>query len=85
MTFTNQTESFNMHICAKTQTDQLIRGIGSIISVNLVSEFGSDKVYTAVSGLESDETHILDVSSEFKFPFQRKDQERSKILYRLYY
>ena len=66
-----------MHTIANTQIDQSIQGIGYIYSVNMVSEFGSDKVYAAISGSRSDETHIVDVSSEFKFPFQWKDHQKS--------
>lgn len=73
-----------MYIAASTQINQSIGNLGWIKSVNLVSEFGSGKVYAAISGYKSDETHIVDVSSEFKFPFQWKDEQRSQRLYRYY-
>lgn len=67
-----------MQIVPNTQMDQSVTGIGSIYSVNLVSELGKDNVSAAVSGLLSDETHIVDMNSEFEFPFQWKDHQKSK-------
>ena len=76
----NQTEGYNMHTVANTQINQPLSGMGNIFSVNLVSELLSGRVYAAVSGFKSDETHIVDVSSEFQFPFQRKDHQISNML-----
>ena len=73
-----------MHIVANTQINQPLKGMENVYSVNLVSELSSDRVYAAVSGYKSDETHIVDVSSEFQFPFQLKDYQISNLLFNYY-
>ena len=78
----NQIEGYDMHIAANTQIGRSMKWLGNIMSVNLVSDFGKDKVYVAVSGHESDKTYIVDVSSEFKFPFHWKDPQRSNTFYK---
>ena len=65
-----------MDIFPKTPIDESTKGIGSRLSVNLVSKCGSDKVYVFMFEDLSRKLQIVEVSDEFKFQLQDHKSNR---------
>ena len=62
-----------------------IGNIGNVYTARLVSQMNSDKVSAVLSGNNSHNTFIVDVTKHCELPFERERSELGRDLFRIEY